>query len=904
MSSLLNQINQTLGDTELNKDGELDRLVDFLDSSENDVNDVNDVNNNMVGGAGGVTLKKGNYMAVNESIFKNIHPYYYKLFKNFNMADMKDNESTKAQADADNAHTKITAAKASIDTLVDSIDKICTRFNTFLTEAFINYLNYCKPTPIEDYEEDDANTAVEEFINSVTAAKASINEADAALNESKTEIVKALESSKKLINGDDGVTTRYRLAKEAQKCIEKIRQSMDDLKPKIETGVKDLHDNCFTKIANVATPGTHYNGEAEQEEEHINAKKLIYEIKELAMKIAGLIDKAEEKAEELKAEEAVKIQGLGEFDKDHKTLEYEVYKTLVNEDANYKEICNKLGLSSNDWFCRTCKGNTSSFNFKEKDYYGNYAIMSDAKNETKCHFCGTKLSLKDQNLETTYKRFFLPSLLAKSIECPLVLDKNFLNYAYYHNVRESTKHYNEALKHLLRDKSQYFFDIGYFELKSEETAFIHYEYKYKHKDEEFKAGDGTFSKNAHFINNMSINIEEANNTHNYKTMFESDRGDILFIIPKHSINTYFERKSPPVDLRLVLLFDKKSEKNITPIKLSKNLRFALLNIKKQYHKYRIKKTEIDKIWKTGIDTEITKPYINQFCDDKRQKLFKENNERIIFKMKNTNREPTDYKAVDSGIIQKNLMGNYSENIAHKDTSYIEEEHKALVGIISLLVKQNITGLFTEYDPKEFIYDKVYRLNDIYEYIEDDYLYKILEKMEKNNLDDKTTFEFHDTAIISSKLFKDILNNYLLEKYKADIPDNHHTKLKDKSNNQVRTIGCTRNNFTDISISEYILLNRKDTLLENEIFPDYPFFYHLLDEGMPSLCITTNENSGNSNKVVPISDNLLYESLKDKHTFRCNAGGLHAQIKDQFENLDQIINHTPTPPPNAYSSPPS
>ena len=901
MSSLLNEINQTLRDTELNKDGELDRLVDFLDSSENDVNDVNDVNdknNNMVGGA---TLNKGNYMAVNESIFKNIHPYYYKLFKNFNMADMKDAESTEAQTDANYAHTEITAAKASIYTLAVIIDEICTRFNTFLTEAFINHLNRLKPILIAGYVPTNARDAIRAFTASKTNAIESIAASNTALIRAKTAIDKALTSSRKLINDiNDGViTTRYRLAKEAQKSIDKIQQYMDYLKPKIEADVEDLYDNCIKKIKDVTAP---YNGEAEQEAEHVNAKKIIQKIRVLTFSIARLINETDEKAKELKEEEAVKIQGLGEFDKDHKTLEYEVYKTLVNEDANYKEILAKLELSSGNWFCRTCKGNithTSSFNFKEEDYYGNYAIMSDAKNETKCHFCGTKLDLKDKNLETPYKRFFLPSLLAKSIECPLVLDKNFLNYAYYHNVRETTRHYNDALKDLLR-KKKYFFDIGYFELKSEEAAFIHYEYIYKHKDEEFKAGDGTFSKNAHFINNMSINIAKIGNVENYDTMNDAKIDDILFIIPKHSINTYFETVAK-IDLRLVLLFDKKSEKNTTPIKLSKNLRFALLNIKKQYKKYKIKKTKIDTIWKTGIDTEITKAYVKQFCDDKRQKLFKENNERIIFKMKNSNGADTDYKAVDSGMIQKNLMGNYSENIAHKDTSYIKDEHKALVGIISLLVKQNITDLFESYKPTALTYDKVYRLNDIYKYIEGEYLYKILEKMKKNTIDDKETFEFHDTAIISSKLFKDILNNYLLEKYKTNISDKNHTKLKDKSDNTARKIGCTETaiDFEKKSISEYILLNRKDTLLENEIFPDYPFFYHLLDEGMPSLCITTNEH-----KVVPISDNLLYRSLKDKHTFRCNEGGLHMQIKEQFENLDKIINHTPTPPPNAYSFTPS
>ena len=903
MSLLLNQINQTLGDTELNKDGELDRLVDFLDSSENDVNDIN---NNMVGGAGGVTLNQCNYMAVNESIFKNIHPYYYKLFKNFNMADIKDDESTEVQTDADNAYIKITDAKTSIDTLVDSINTMCIAFDNYLRESFINVLNDFKIRPgptISSYSEE--LRVINEFRVSIDTAKASINTADAALNKSKTEIDKALTSSEKLIK-DGVITTRYRLTKDVEKCIEKIRQSMDDLKQKIGADVEDLWFLCGSKRDSIMidwrkTPKEYYKWEAEGEEEYINAKKLIYKMLILQLDIKNLIDKAEKNAKELKNEPAFKIQGLGEFDKDHKTLEYEVYKTLVENDEKYKEIRGKLKLSSNDWFCTKCKGNASSFKFEEKDYYGNYAIMSDSKNETKCHFCGTKLSLKDQNLESQYKRFFLPSLLAKSIECPLVLDKNFLNYAYYHNVRESTRHYNDALKDLLR-KKEYFFDIGYFELTSERAAFIHYEYIYKHKDEEFKEGDATFSKNAHFINNMSINIEShrSGDTHNYDTMFNSDRGDILFIIPNHTINTYFEGKRPPVDLRLVLLFDKKSAKR-TPIKLSKNLRFALLNIKEQYHKYKINETEINKILNHDIDIEIIKDYIDQFCEDKRQKLFKENDDRIIFKLKNSNSADTDYKAVDSGTIQKNLMGNYSEDIDRKDKSYIEEEHKALVGIISLLVKQNITGLFIGYDTKKFTYDKVYRLNDIYEYIEDEYLYKILEKMEKRKLSDEETFEFHDTAIISSKLFKDILNNYLLNKYIGNSSDKNNTKLKDKNDTTAGKIGCTEIaiDFTDISISEYILLNRKDTLLENEIFPNYPFFYHLLDEGMPSLCITTNEH-----KVVPISDNLLYGSLKDEHTFRCNAEGLHKQIEEQFKNLYEIINHQRPPPSNAYSSTPS
>ena len=204
------------------------------------------------------------------------------------------------------------------------------------------------------------------------------------------------------------------------------------------------------------------------------------------------------------------VVGKGEIKGDHKTKEYEIYKTLVKDDPNYKKIATSLERVAG-WFCETCKGKLDNTNteLKKENYNKHYSIMSDSKNDIKCYICGND-SLKfegNSNLSDVYKRFFLPSLLTKSIECPLILDKNFLNYAYYHNVKETNKLYNDSLKELLNPtNNERFFDIGYFEKnkKMSNTSINVYNYKYKGIKDEYDEKGNTFATDMHYISNINI----------------------------------------------------------------------------------------------------------------------------------------------------------------------------------------------------------------------------------------------------------------------------------------------------------------------------------------------------------------------------------------------------------------
>jgi len=242
-------------------------------------------------------------------------------------------------------------------------------------------------------------------------------------------------------------------------------------------------------------------------------------------------------------------------------------------------------------------------------------------------------------------------------------------------------------------------------------------------------------------------------------------------------------------------------------------------------------------------------------------------------------ENLQYKGVDNDTITDCLTGS-------KIPEPILKESRVISKIIQLIVKNGLSKLIkAKTDPNDVLKiekNKVYRLDTIHTFIEEEYLNDIIKKMEEHEDDDKETFKLNDTVIISSSLFKHIFINWAINQG----PMAGLTPL----GKFYQTFGLIDHanditNFDDISISKYILLNRKDILLEQKIFPKYPFFYHLLDDGDPSLCITTNDN-----KVIPISPNLFYGSKDDKHTFYCKES-LQEQITGKFKNLDEIITFT-------------
>ena len=724
----------------------------------------------------------------------------------------------------------------------------------------------------------------------------------------------------------------------------------------------------------------------------------------------------------------------GVFEESKKTKEYEIYKTLVNDDPNYTKISREL-VGIDNWFCENCKGKLNNTNRKlTKDTYDkHFSIMSDPQNKVKCYMCGNDLKLEgNPNLNDAYKRFFLPSLLTKSIECPLILDKNFLNYAYYHNVKETTKSYNDSLKKLL-DEDKRFFNIGYFEknTKLSTTDINIYNYKYNGIEGEYDDKGNTFSKDMHFINN--INILTGTDKPDRDTIRGANTNCILFIIIDHGINTYFEDKN--IDLRLVLLFEKTGGANTTTI--SDKMTFALLNIKKEYKKYVMNNVFINEII-AQIPNIKDETYITKFCKDKIKKLFKENDDNVIFDFNNTRIDPkynqgtrpdfnrekeieqtvrtriegvsiiaaaaagpapaaaaaaaltaaqleaatqttnataleaaaaaavaagtagaaeglsrakednkatvracdcairavqkfnfngggavqinsryqrvTDkppklghvttvdqrndndispvkketgkiltednlkYKGINNSTIRNNLAG-------HKSGDKVFDEQAIITSIIHIITKNKLSKLIKVKSSTSFKKNKVYNLELINDYIEGEYLYDIITIMENidNIRDDDKTFKFNDTVIISSSLFKDILINYILRSADPAAGGSDANPLKTYG---LITGGMERD-FNDISINKYLLLNRKDILLEQKIFPKYPFFYHLLDDGDPSLCITTNDN-----KIIPISPNLFYGSMEDNDTFYCKEN-LHKQIIDKFLNLDKIIRFSST-----------
>ena len=173
------------------------------------------------------------------------------------------------------------------------------------------------------------------------------------------------------------------------------------------------------------------------------------------------------------------------------------------------------------------------------------------------------------------------SLYTKSLKTSFYGDENFLNLAYYTNIKKAVQELDNGLEFMLENsQNEFLYNIGEYRLIRNTQDLFLYEYN-NFKDEIYLEDDimnfyQKFKSEIHFANNIQLKV--SNNRSD--TLNNTIKNEYFFIIVENKLINYFKTKN--LDFRLVLIGYIDNDSN-----LSKVLNFAILNVKSEYKNYQI-----------------------------------------------------------------------------------------------------------------------------------------------------------------------------------------------------------------------------------------------------------------------------------------------------------------------------